>query len=234
TPADGADDLFIGNAEMAEERNIDSSRVQDEVERFEQAGKFVLIVARGRRTIGAVVLNSPFRDGVNATTAALRKRGCRLVLATGQTERAAANAAGMAGIERFGSSLDGMQKAELVRQLADETGGVAFVGDGGDGLARARAALGIVFDDAAAMMRDDVVLTGGDPRGIVRLLDASQALQADLARRQTLSVVWHLAGFVFSAGALVGLDLLPSPALAALAALLWSMWLSRKRAEVPA
>jgi len=233
-PLNPSDDLFIGNAEMAEQRNIDSSRVQDEVERFEQSGKIVLIVARGRRTIGAVVLDIPFRDGVTATTAALKKRGCRLVLATGQTERAAANAAGKAGIERFGSSLDGMQKGELIRQLADETGGVAFVGDGGDGLARARAALGIVFDDATATMRDDVVLTGGDPRGVVRLLDASQALQAELTRGQTLSIIWHLAGFTLGAGALVGFDLLPSPALAALAAMLWSLWSSRNRGEVGA
>ena len=118
--------------------------------------------------------------------------------------------------------------------MADETGGVAFVGDGGDGLARARAALGIVFDDATASMRDVVVLTGGDPRGIVRLLDASQALQAGLARGQTLSIIWHLAGFTLGAGALVGFDLLPSPALAALGAMLWSMWSSRKRTEVEA
>jgi P-type E1-E2 ATPase len=232
--ADRADDLFIGNAEMAEQRNIDWSALQDEVERFEQAGKFVLLVARGKRTIGAVVLNSAFREGIKATTAALKKRGCRLVLATGHTERAAATSAGMAGIERFGSSLDGMQKAELVRQLAEETGGVAFIGDGEDGLARARAALGIVFDDPSATLREDVVLTGGDPRGIVRLLDASQALRAELARRQVLSIAWHLVAFVFGAGALVALDLLPSPALAALAAMLWSMWLSRKRPEVSA
>ncbi|MFN2442386.1 MAG: HAD-IC family P-type ATPase [Thermoanaerobaculia bacterium] len=220
------DDLFIGNPEMAEDRNIDASRVREEVERFEESGRSVLLVARGRRTIGAVALKSQLREGIAATAAELRKRGCQLVLATGQTERAAAATARMVGTERFGPGLDGAQKAELVRQLQEETGSVAFVGDGGDEIARARAALGIVFDEAKAVLRDDVVLTNGDPRGIVRLLDTSRAIQADLVRRQTLSIVWHLGGFAFSAGALVALDLLPSPALAALAAMLWSMWSS--------
>lgn len=231
-PAVTENEHLLGNAEMMENRNVDLTPLREEIERFESEARQVLIVARGRAPIGALVLGSEPRPNGRDVSEALRKRGLRLVLATGHTERSAAAAARRAGIERFAPGLDASQKGELVRQLHEEAGPVMFVGDGGDVLARTRASLGVVFGPAGTPPRDDVQIENGELGSVVDFIGSGRTLLDEVPRRHVTSILWHLGGFAFAAGALVPLDLLPSPSLAALAALIWSVWSSRPAKEV--
>ncbi len=140
-----------------------NTSVTDAVARLESAGKTVVLVARDEHIIGAIALTDTLRSSAAATVAQLQKIGIeKIVMLTGDNERAASAIAAAAGITDYRAGLKPEDKLRIVRELQDQYGPVAFVGDGvNDAPALAAANIGIAMGGAGtdvALETADVVL----------------------------------------------------------------------------
>ena len=120
--------------------------------------------------------------------AALRSRGLRTLLLSGDAPRAAAAIGRELGLDEVRGGVRPDGKATVIAELQRAGHHVAMVGDGvNDAPALARADLGIAIGSGAdvAVATADVVLVGGDPRGVARALRLARATVATSRSRPT-------------------------------------------------
>ena len=137
------------------------------VERLETAGHTVVAVGAADRIAGLIALRDETRAEAIDALAALRKLGVRVLMLSGDNERAARGVASSLGIEEVFAGLRPEDKVSLVRDLA--AGGrqhVLMVGDGvNDAPALAAASCGVAMGTAgsdAALEAADVALMADD------------------------------------------------------------------------
>ena len=141
--------------------------LRDRAEALESAGKTVTAVAVDGRAAGLLALADTLRPGVAETLAELRRLGVtETVMLTGDNARVAARIAQEAGIAAYRADLLPEDKLNAIRELVEEHGQVAMVGDGvNDAPALANATVGIAMGGAGtdvALETADVALMADD------------------------------------------------------------------------
>ena len=127
------------------------------------------------------------RPEAQAVVQALRARGLRVVLLTGDNARTAQAVARAVGIDDVRAEVLPDQKATVVGALQDAGQVVAMVGDGiNDAPALAQADVGIAMGSGTdvALEAGDVVLVRPDLRGVLAALE--------LAHRTLATIRWNL------------------------------------------
>jgi Cu+-exporting ATPase len=170
-------DVWIGNAELAKAHGF-AELPDATLARHAEAGRTPLAMAVDGKP-GAIfaVADTPkasARDAIHA----LRARGLRTLLLSGDTPGTAAAIARELGIDEARGGVKPAEKAEVIAELQRGGHRVAMVGDGvNDAPALARADLGIAIGSGTdvAIASAGVVLVGGDPRGVPRALRLSRA-----------------------------------------------------------
>ncbi|MGC4174376.1 heavy metal translocating P-type ATPase [Demequina sp.] len=138
------------------------------------SGAGLLSVRQPLAAAAAIALTDTVKVGAADAVAELRASGTRVVLLTGDNERAAAAVAGQLGIDRVVAGVLPGGKQEVIEALQAESaaGGrarVAMVGDGvNDAPALAAADFGIALGTGADVAREasDVTIVAGDPRTV--------------------------------------------------------------------
>ncbi len=170
-------EIWIGNAALAAAHGF--ADVPDAtLARHEEAGRTPLVMTIDGKP-GAIfaVADTP-KASAREAVGALRARGLRTLLVSGDTQRAAAAIARELGIDEVRGGVKPAEKAEVIASLQRAGHRVAMVGDGvNDAPALARADLGIAIGSGTdvAIASAGVVLVGGDPRGVPRALRLSRA-----------------------------------------------------------
>jgi Cu2+-exporting ATPase len=151
--------------------------------------------------------------------AALKARGVRVAMLTGDSHVVAQHVASQLGVDEVRAEVLPEQKADVVASLQD--GGaarVAMVGDGiNDAPALARADLGIAIGAGTdvAIESAGVVLASSDPRGVVDTITLSRASYRKMMQNLWWAAGYNAVGIPLAAGVLAGAGLLMPPALAA-------------------
>lgn len=151
--------------------------------------------------------------------AALKARGVRVAMLTGDSHVVAQQVASQLGIDEVRAEVLPEQKADVVASLQD--GGaarVAMVGDGiNDAPALARADLGIAIGAGTdvAIESAGVVLASSDPRGVVDTITLSRASYRKMVQNLWWAAGYNAVGIPLAAGVLAGVGFLMPPALAA-------------------
>lgn len=152
-------DVAVGSPPFLTARGIDLSPVAEHIRRLEEAGRTVIAVGRAGRTLGMLAIGDTLRSNAVNTIAILRKLGLKVVLLTGDNERAAQRIAREIGIDEVHAGVLPDGKAEVVRRL-QANGRVAMVGDG--------------INDAPALMQADVGIAMGGGHDIA--IDAADII----------------------------------------------------------
>src|SRR5215472_12330987 len=158
----GSAEVLVGNPRFLIDRNIDLTRLRKVIETLEAAGRTVIGVAREGRALGAVALGDTLRPDAASAIAALRAAGLKLILVTGDNERAARRVGRDLGIEEVHAGVLPQDKAMIVREL-QAYARVAMVGDGiNDAPALMQADIGIAIGAGTdiAIESSDIVLVG--------------------------------------------------------------------------
>ncbi|MDP2307283.1 MAG: heavy metal translocating P-type ATPase [Pseudomonadota bacterium] len=160
----------------------------------------------GAFTGGALALRDALRPDAARTVAALRARGLRVVLLSGDAEVVAARIGAEAGVDAVVAPARPEEKVAWLRARAAEGRTVLFVGDGvNDGPALAAAAIGVAMGDGAAasvLVADAVVVGEGLAPVLAGLRVAAgvkRAVRAGVLRAvvyNVLTVAAALAGWV--------------------------------------
>ncbi len=176
--------IAAGNVTLIEDQRatIDQS-AREELASQEEAGRTVMLVAIDGRVEGVIGIADEVKQNAPRAIAALRSLGLRVIMMTGDNERAAKNVAHAVGVTEYRADVRPEDKLDLVRSLQAEGLSVAMVGDGvNDAPALAQADIGIAMSTGT-----DVAIEAGD----ITLLhgDISKVAEAISLSRGTLTTI---------------------------------------------
>ena len=138
--------------------------LSETIDRLEREGKTVTVMHNSLGAAGIIALRDTLRPNVKQSITGLKKLGIQVVMLTGDQSQTAQAIAKEAGIDKVYAELLPEHKVNLVKQLREEYGFVAMVGDGvNDAPALATATVGIAMgatgSDAALETANMVLLS---------------------------------------------------------------------------
>jgi Cd2+/Zn2+-exporting ATPase len=187
----GGSTVCVGNPRLLAELGIENSNHIAP----EDSGKTVILVAKDGAVIGSLTLTDKLRPESSATVAALKARGLRVEMLTGDNEETAREIAGRVGVDGFRAGLLPEEKVSAVESLSG-MGGVVMVGDGvNDAPALARADVGIAMGamgSDVALETADIALMQDRLDRVPYAVDLSRATMRRIRENITLSLVVKL------------------------------------------
>jgi Cu2+-exporting ATPase len=182
-------------------------------------GKTVVFVVRSGAAVGMLALADVIRPESAAAVAALKARGVRVVMLTGDTAEVARWVGGQLGIDEIYPEVLPGDKSRVVEKLQAGGAKVAMVGDGvNDAPALARADVGIAIGAGTdvAIESAGVILASSDPRGVAQVLKLSRATYRKMVQNLVWGAGYNVVGIPLAAGVLYGAGILLAPAVGAI------------------
>jgi Cd2+/Zn2+-exporting ATPase len=180
---------LVGSDRLFEDMGIALDEARDKITQFMNEGKTVVLLGDEHRLLGVVAVADRLKVEAAETVSALRKRGLRVVMFTGDNERTAKAIASEVGVDEYQAQMLPEDKVEAVKRLRERFGKVAMVGDGiNDAPALAASDVGIAMGAAGtdiAIETGDIVLMSDDLSRIAYALD--------LSRRAVSNIRWNTA-----------------------------------------
>jgi len=213
--------VVLGNTMRMMEAGVDASALMQTAESLRVEGATVMFLAVDSRLAGLVAVADPIKDSTPEAIRALRDKGIRIVMATGDGLTTAKAVAAKLGLDEVRGEVTPADKLALVAKLQAEGRRVAMAGDGiNDAPALAKADVGIAMGTGTdvAMASGKVILVKGDLRGIVRARELSEATVANMKQNLGFALVYNALGVPIAAGVLYPFfGILLSPMIAAVA-----------------
>ena len=156
---------------------IDLSAFAEATERLANEGKSPVFAAIDGKLAAAIVVADSIKPTSKAVIAALHEMGIKTALISGDNQRTATAIARQLGIDEVQAEVLPADKVTAIKALRQGRK-IAFVGDGiNDAPALAEADVGIAVGTGtdAAIESADVVLLGGDLKGVLNALVVSRA-----------------------------------------------------------
>jgi len=213
--------LALGNAELMRAQGVATDVAHGQSEALRQTGQTVMFLAVDRRLAGLLAVGDPLKDSTLSALQALKARGLRLVMLTGDNRTTANAVAAGLPIDEVIAEVRPTDKAATIATIQKRGDRVAMVGDGiNDAPALAQADVGIAMGTGTdiAMESAQVTLVGGDLRGLVRARQLSEATVRNIRQNLFFAFGYNTLGIPLAAGVLFPLTgWLLSPLIAALA-----------------
>lgn len=170
--------------------HLDFSDFDAAIARLADEGKTPVWVAIDDRLAAAIVVADTIKPSSKAVIAALHAQRLKTAMISGDNRRTAEAIARQLGIDEVRAEVLPADKVATIKALR-ALGKVAYVGDGiNDAPALAEADIGIAVGTGtdAAIESADVVLLGGDLKGVLNALAISRA---------TMGNIWQNLGWAF-------------------------------------
>jgi Cu+-exporting ATPase len=191
-----------------------------------ERGRTALFVAIDGQAAAVIAVADPVKPGSAVAIAALKAKGLKIAMITGDKRETAEAIAREIGIDHVVAGVLPDGKVAALDQLRVQ-GKIAFVGDGiNDAPALAHADIGIAIGTGTdvAIETADLVLMSGDLRGVVNAVAVSQATMRNIRQNLGWAFGYNVALVPVAAGVLYPVfGLLLSPVFAAAAMALSSV-----------
>ena len=183
----------IGNPLALGELGIDTRQAEEAIAGFEGEGRTVVLFSRDGTLAGLIAISDEVRSGAVEALQRLSRAGVRTVMLTGDNERSAQAIAHRVGVDEYRAHLLPTDKVDVVRQLREQYGAVAMVGDGiNDAPAMAVADVGIAMGAAGtdiAIEAGDVVLMSDDLGKIAYIRELSHRTVSIIRQNIAVSLI---------------------------------------------
>ncbi len=193
---------LLGSPRLLEEQGVALGALEGEIARLRAQGATVVALALDGEATAAFALRDVLRPTAQSAVQALRARGLRVVLLTGDSRETAEAIAKEAGIDEVIAELLPVGKAKAIQQLRAEGRRVAMVGDGvNDAPALAEAAVGIAMGSGADVSREaaGIVLLSRDLRAVVAALELSRATMRKIRQNLFWALFYNALGIPLAA-----------------------------------
>lgn len=208
----GDEEVFVGKPGLfVEEMHLPLDAVKADIERLQAIGNTVVVIGTRKMAWGIIAVRDNVRANARDAIQRLRAVGIRrVVMLTGDNERTAQAIAKEVGVDEAFADLKPDDKVARVRQLEEQVGHVAMVGDGvNDAPALAQATIGIAMGAAGtdvALETADIALMGDDLEKLEYAIVLAQRNRAIVRQNLALSAIVIT---VLVIGAVSGLFTLP-------------------------
>lgn len=182
-----------------------AASLQVAVTRLADEGASPLYVAIDGKLAAAIAVADPIKATSAAAIAALKARGLKLMMVTGDNRRTAEAVAKKAGIDAVVAEVLPEGKVSAIKALQAKGEAVAFVGDGiNDAPALATADVGIAIGTGTdvAIESADVVLVGGDLMGALHAIELSDRVMGNIRQNLFWAFGYNVALIPVAAGLL--------------------------------
>ena len=206
---------YAGNLKFMEERQIDTSKVEKQVERLAEEGKTPLIFATEEQVLGILAAADLVKPTSAQAIRELKKLGIQVIMLTGDNERTAKAIQKQLDLDTVIAEVLPQDKEREVAKLQAEGKTVAMVGDGvNDAPALARADVGIAIGAGTdvALESADIVLMKNDLLDVVTAVGLSKAVIRNIKENLFWAFFYNACGIPLAAGLLYpvfGLKLSP-------------------------
>ena len=171
-------DYVIGNLKLFKDNPMLTSYLE-EIEKLELEAKTVVIVGTEKKIFGLIAIADKMKDDAKTVISALEKLGIKTVMITGDNQKTAESIAKSVGISEVIAGVLPEGKVEKIRELQNEYGLVAMVGDGiNDAPALKQANVGIAIGTGTdiAIESSDITIISKDLEAVVKAVFLSQAI----------------------------------------------------------
>ncbi len=192
----------------------------DEPMRGDEDATIRVVVLEDGQLLGTLAFADQVSESSREAIDALRKRGFRVVLLTGDRAENAGRVAAEVGITEVFSEMTPSEKHALIRQLQAEGNVVAMIGDGiNDAAALAEADVGMAISAGADIAKESasVVLVRRELHAVVDMLDLGRATVRVIKRNLVWAFAYNVALIPLATGIFFPWTgvLIPPPAAAA-------------------
>ncbi len=201
----GKNKILLGNRRLMQDNKIDFKAAENKIQKLEEEGKTVMLVAADEKLIGLVAVADTLKENSKEAIKKLYDMGKDITLLTGDNERTGKAIAKQLGIERVIAEVLPQDKAAIIKKLQGEGKKVAMVGDGiNDAPALAQADLGIAIGSGTdvAIETGDIVLIKDDLRDVVTAIDLSRFTLRKIKQNLFWAFVYNTLGIPIAAGIL--------------------------------
>ncbi|WP_104489173.1 heavy metal translocating P-type ATPase [Acinetobacter indicus] len=211
--------LHIGADRYMHQLGLSTTAFDQVATRLGQEGKTPLYVAVEDQLAAIIAVADPIKDSTFAAIEALHQLGVKVAMITGDNRHTAEAIARQLKIDTVVAEVLPEGKVDSVRELQQQYGRLAFVGDGindAPALAQADVGLAIGTGTDVAIEAADVVLMSGSLKGIPNAIALSQATIRNIRQNLFWAFVYNVALIPIAAGVLYPLwGILLSPMFAA-------------------
>ncbi|KRL01503.1 P-ATPase superfamily P-type ATPase copper transporter [Liquorilactobacillus capillatus DSM 19910] len=206
---------FIGNQKLLADYQLDEATAAKMLE-LQNEAKTVVLVGFDGQIIGLIAVQDTPKKSSAAAITALKERGLRTVMLTGDNEHVAQAIADQVGIDEVLADVLPGDKAAKIKKLQQQAP-IAFVGDGiNDAPALTTANVGIAMGSGTdiAIESGGIVLVKNDLQDVVLALELSQKTFNRIKLNLFWAFIYNTLGIPVAAGLFAGIGLTLSPELA--------------------
>jgi len=194
-------EYYAGNAKLMRDLGIafDASKI----EQFTAQGKTPVIVATTEKALGFVMVADELKAESKQAISDLHKLGIKVVMLTGDDERAAKHIASLVGIDDVVAHILPQDKLIKIKELQSEGKIVAMAGDGvNDAPALAQADVGIAMGTGTdvAIESAGITLLHGDISKLVKAIKLSKITMRGIKQNLFWAFIYNVVGIPLAAG----------------------------------
>lgn len=175
-----------------------SSELQDKAQT-------VVWVAFEKQVIGILGISDPIKKTTPQAIEALHKKGCKVIMLTGDNKKTAQAIAKELNIDDVRAELEPQDKQKIIKEFKQQGAVVMMAGDGiNDAPALAEAEVGVAMGTGTdvAIESAGMTLVKGDLNGIVKALTLSRAVMRNIRQNLFFAFIYNVLGVPIAAGLL--------------------------------
>ncbi len=196
-------EYFVGNTRLASDLKIsfDSTKLSE----FTSQGKTPVILATKEKVLGFVMVADEIKQESKQAVADLHRLGIKVVMLTGDDEKAAKYIASLVGIDDVVAHVLPHDKLEKIKTLQSQGRIVAMAGDGvndAPGLAQADVGIAMGTGTDVAIESAGITLLGGDISKLVKAIKLSMMTMKGIKQNLFWAFIYNIVGIPLAAGVL--------------------------------
>ena len=194
-------EYFVGNAKLVKDLGV--SFDISTLEQFTAQGKTPVVLATKEKVLGFVMVADEVKAESKKAVESLHKLGIRVIMLTGDDEKAAKYISSQVGIDEVVAHVLPEDKLNKIKELQAQGKVVAMAGDGvNDAPALAQADVGIAMGTGTdvAIESAGITLLGGDISKLVKAIKLSKMTMRGIKQNLFWAFIYNIVGIPLAAG----------------------------------
>ncbi|MBI3305559.1 cadmium-translocating P-type ATPase [Candidatus Nomurabacteria bacterium] len=196
-------EYFVGNIKLINDLGLPFDVSQ--IERFTSEGKTPVLLATKEKVLGFVMVADEIKAESKQAVQDLHKLGIKVIMLTGDDEKAAKYMASLVGIDDVVAHVMPQDKLEKIKELQSQGRIVAMAGDGvNDAPALAQADVGIAMGTGTdvAIESAGITLLGGDISKLTKAIKLSKITMRGIKQNLFWAFIYNIVGIPLATGIL--------------------------------